>query len=83
MCIRDRLKGVVAAEHGWWFPERGIEDLFGTFESNANCLTTQCDNGPHGYGAPYKNQLCKVYKETEEYHRAMLEMRKPGEAVKI
>lgn len=77
------LKGVVAAEHGWWFPERGIEDLFGTFESNANCLTTQCDNGPHGYGAPYKNQLCKVYKETEEYHRAMLEMRKPGEAVKI
>ncbi|ACL19945.1 molydopterin dinucleotide-binding region [Desulfitobacterium hafniense DCB-2] len=58
------LKGVVNAEHGWWFPEREAAEpsLYGVFESNANCLTTQFDYGPTSYGAPYKNQICKVYK---------------------
>jgi anaerobic selenocysteine-containing dehydrogenase len=57
-------KGVVNAEHGWWFPEREAAEpsLYGVFESNANCLTTQFDFGPSTYGAPYKNQICKVYK---------------------
>lgn len=57
-------KGVVSAEHGWWFPEKeGAEpELFGVFESNINCLTTACDIGPTTYGAPYKTQICKVTK---------------------
>jgi hypothetical protein len=59
---------VVRAEHGWWFPEREAAEptLFGVFDSNINNLTPQGENGPTGYGAPYKNQLCKVYKCTPE-----------------
>ncbi|UWG98924.1 molybdopterin-dependent oxidoreductase [Dehalobacter sp. DCM] len=59
---------VIRAEHGWWFPEmEGSEPaLFGVFDSNSNNLTEQCQNGPTGYGAPYANTICKVYKATEE-----------------
>lgn len=59
---------VVRAEHGWWFPETESAEpnLFGTFDSNINNLIPQCDNGVTGYGAPYKNQICKVYKCTVE-----------------
>lgn len=55
---------VVHGEHGWWFPEKPAEEpsLFGVWESNINLLTTQCENGPSGYGAPYKTQICKIYK---------------------
>jgi anaerobic selenocysteine-containing dehydrogenase len=69
---------VINAEHGWWFPEReGAEpSLFGVFESNINNLTTQCVTGETGYGAPYKNQICKIYKATDE-NSAVL----PGEQV--
>ncbi|MDR1015841.1 MAG: molybdopterin-dependent oxidoreductase, partial [Coriobacteriales bacterium] len=72
---RQRLKAnptldarVVRAEHGWWFPElEGAEPvLFGVFDSNINNLTPQCENGPTGFGAPYKNQLCTVYRCTPE-----------------
>jgi len=58
------LPKVVQAEHGWWFPEKPAEEpnLFGVWESNINLLTTQCETGPAGYGAPYKNQICKIYK---------------------
>jgi anaerobic selenocysteine-containing dehydrogenase len=59
---------VIRAEHGWWFPEaEGAEpSLFGVFDSNCNNLTNMCVNGPTGYGAPYKCQIAKVYKATEE-----------------
>jgi anaerobic selenocysteine-containing dehydrogenase len=59
---------VVRAEHGWWFPElEGAEPtLFGTFDSNINNLTQQGVTGPTLYGAPYKNQICKLYKVTPE-----------------
>ena len=59
---------VVRAEHGWWFPEQEAAEpvLFGVFDSNINNLLPQCENGPTGYGAPYKNQLCRVYACTEE-----------------
>ena len=61
-------KGIVSAEHGWWFPERGQKDgtLFGVFESNINNCTTQSDVGPSGYGTSIKTQLCKIYKVTPE-----------------
>lgn len=60
--------GVVSAEHGWWFPEQEAAEpsLFGVFNSNINNLTPMCQNGPTGYGAPMKCQICKVYKVTEE-----------------
>ena len=54
---------VVIADYGWWFPEKGISDLYGWSESNINVLT---DNNP-----PYSPEmgscnlrgiLCKVYK---------------------
>ncbi len=63
------LKGVVSAEHGWWFPEREAEapSLYGVFESNINCCTVQGDFGPSGYGSSYKTQLCKVYPAPEGY----------------
>ena len=64
---------VINAEHGWWFPEQKAAEpsLFGVFDSNSNNLTTMCENGPTGYGAPYKNQLCKIYKVTEENSKIM------------
>ena len=59
---------VVRAEHAWWYPEKPAAEpsLFGVFDSNINNLTTQCVVGDQGYGAPYKNLLCKIYKCTEE-----------------
>lgn len=59
---------VARAEHGWWFPEEdGAEPtLFGVFDCNINNLTPQCENDDTGFGAPYANQLCEVYKCTEE-----------------
>lgn len=59
---------IVRAEHGWWFPEMEAAEpvLYGVFDSNINNLTPQCENGDTGFGAPYANQLCKIYKCTEE-----------------
>lgn len=67
---------VVRAEHGWWFPEKeGAEPvLFGVFDSNSNNLIRQCQNGPTGYGAPYKNAICKVYKVTDENNKELPSM---------
>lgn len=64
---------VIAADHGWWFPEQEAAEptLFGVFDSNINNLLPQCENGVTGYGAPYKNQLCKVYKCTEENSKVL------------
>ena len=56
------------AEHGWWYPENEGEEpnLFNVFDSNPNNLIPQYQYGPTAYGAPYKTQLCKVYKVTPE-----------------
>ena len=58
----------ISAQHGWWYPEQepAFPHLYGAFDSNINNLLPQCENGPTGYGAPYKNQLCRVYACTEE-----------------
>ncbi len=63
------MKGVVSAEHGWWFPERDPEapSFYGGFDSNINLCTVQGDFGPSGYGSSYKTQLCKVYPAPEGY----------------
>ncbi|MBP1765285.1 MAG: Anaerobic dehydrogenase, typically selenocysteine-containing [Firmicutes bacterium] len=52
---------VIQAEHGWWFPERKAEDLFGVFESNCNNLVPM-DAGVSGFGSNYKAMICKIYK---------------------
>ena len=58
------LPNVINCDHAWWFPERDPNDgtFFGVFESNPNNLIPQCATGPTGFGAPYKNSLCTVYK---------------------
>ena len=62
---------IIMAEHGWWFPEADPENLFDTFDSNINNLTTQCDLGKSGIGAAYKSTICKVYKCTEENSKVL------------
>jgi len=59
--------GVVAAQHGWWFPE--IEDPgHGWDKSNINILT---DNDPEGYDAAMgatnlRVLMCKIYPTKEK-----------------
>lgn len=59
---------VIAADHGWWFPEMEGEEptLFGVFDSNINNLTSQMQYGSSGYGAPYCCLMCNIYKCTDE-----------------
>ena len=58
---------VVNANHGWWFPERpGPEpSLFGVWESNINQLLPLGECGPSGWCAPYKSNICRVYRAKE------------------
>ena len=55
---------VVVGDHGWWYPEKGIEDLHGVMESSLNTLT---DNNPPfspEMGTPiFRGLLCKVSKK--------------------
>lgn len=55
---------VVHAEHAWWFPEDNGESPhdYGCFESNINNLIPHESVGILGYGAPYKNVVCKIEK---------------------
>lgn len=58
---------VVAATHGWWFPEDDPEEpsLFGVWKANVNSLIPTHDIGKMGFGAPYKSMVCDVYKVEE------------------
>jgi anaerobic selenocysteine-containing dehydrogenase len=54
---------VVMADFGWWFPEKGVQDLYGWAESNINVLTD--NKPPHSREMGSTNLrgiLCKVYK---------------------
>jgi anaerobic selenocysteine-containing dehydrogenase len=57
---------VVAAQHGWWFPELPGEEpwLHGVWESNINVVTDDepehCNQISGGW--PLRGLLCKVYK---------------------
>ena len=54
-------ENVASCDHGWWYPEREAEDLFGVWESNVNSLMPHKVVGPTGFGAPYKCLPCKIY----------------------
>lgn len=68
---------VVAARHGWWFPEKEAEapSLYGVFESNSNNLTSR-DIGETTFGSPVKSTICKVYKVEEDN-----ELPTPGQVI--
>ena len=55
--------GLVHAQHGFWFPEENGEEphLFGVWKSSLNSLIPHREIGKFGFGAPYKNVICKVY----------------------
>lgn len=58
---------VVSSQHAWWFPEKpGPEpSLFGVWESNINLLLPSGWTGRSGLGYPFKNQMCRVYRDEE------------------
>ena len=57
-------KDVVAAAHGWWYPEEDGEEpnLYGVWKSNVNSLIPHRVLGKMGFGAPYKQVPVKVYR---------------------
>lgn len=58
------LAGTIHAQHGWWYPEQDGEapNLFGVWKSGINKLIPSDAIGRIGFGAPYKNVLCKISK---------------------
>jgi len=56
--------GTVHAEHAWWFPEQEAAEpsLFGTFDSNINCMTKNFETGQGGIGSGIKSFLVRIYK---------------------
>ena len=54
----------IHVEHAWWFPEQDPEapNLYGVFKANANNLIPHESVSVTGYGAPYKNGICKIRK---------------------
>jgi anaerobic selenocysteine-containing dehydrogenase len=54
---------VVGVGYGWWFPEKGVSNMYGWDEANINILTD--DSPPYSpeMGSPkMRGFLCKVYK---------------------
>ncbi|NLL19174.1 MAG: dehydrogenase, partial [Clostridia bacterium] len=58
------LKGVVHAQHAWWYPEEDQTEpnQGGYKKSNINMLVPHKHIGKLAMGAPYKCLLCKIYK---------------------
>ncbi len=63
-CVTDDIApDVINVDHGWWFPERGGDPLFGVFESNANMLTDDSPPYDPAFGSyKLKGLLCNVRK---------------------
>lgn len=53
--------GVVHAQHGWWFPEKGPPE-YGFKDANVNLLTGDMPYDPHTGSESWRSFLCKVYK---------------------
>jgi anaerobic selenocysteine-containing dehydrogenase len=54
-------RGVVHAQHGWWFPEKEPPE-YGFTESNVNVLAADMPCDPHTGSESLRAFLCKVYK---------------------
>jgi anaerobic selenocysteine-containing dehydrogenase len=52
---------IVACDHAWWYPEGDPEKLFGLMDVAINELFPW-EPGHSGFGANYKNTLCRIYK---------------------
>lgn len=56
---------VVGVDYAWWFPEKGVENLYGWRESNINILTDDSPPYSRELGSTnLKGILCRVYKES-------------------
>jgi anaerobic selenocysteine-containing dehydrogenase len=66
---------VVHAQHGWWYPEQEGEapNLFGVWKSSLNSLVPHRAIGRLGFGAPYKNVMCKIYKVDDPDYAVKIE----------
>jgi hypothetical protein len=55
---------VVVGDHGWWYPEKGVdEDLHGFAESCINAITSNSPPYAHEMGSvTFRGTFCKVYK---------------------
>jgi len=54
---------VVAADYGWWFPEKGVSSLYSWTESNINILTDDKPPFNREMGSTsLRGILCKIYK---------------------
>jgi anaerobic selenocysteine-containing dehydrogenase len=52
---------VIAAQHGWWFPEREPPE-YGYRESEINVITGGMARDPNCGSEPWRSFLCRVYK---------------------
>jgi len=50
-------EGVVSADHGWWLPEAGPDDLYEVFDHNVGTLIPHEVNGPLGFGTHYNSRF--------------------------
>jgi anaerobic selenocysteine-containing dehydrogenase len=57
---------VVAADHGWWYPEDRDTELFSVWKSSVNSLMPHKEIGKLGLGALYKSLPCKLYRADAE-----------------
>ena len=54
---------VVSVAYAWWYPEKGLSELYGWEESNINVLTNNKQPYSREIGSPnMRGILCKVYK---------------------
>jgi anaerobic selenocysteine-containing dehydrogenase len=54
---------VVSASYAWWFPEKGVSELYGWKESNINILTNdKPPYNPQMGSTNLRGFLCKVYR---------------------
>ncbi|OGO31843.1 MAG: hypothetical protein A2Z29_04440 [Chloroflexi bacterium RBG_16_56_11] len=60
----DIAPGVVSAQHGWWFPEKGPPE-YGFTGSNVNLLTHGMPCDPHTGSEPWRSFLCKISKAVD------------------
>ncbi|UWG98397.1 molybdopterin-dependent oxidoreductase [Dehalobacter sp. DCM] len=56
------IEDVVSMDHGWWYPEKGEEDMFDVWDCNINNLIPNKENGKLGFGTHFKCMPCTIYR---------------------